>query len=492
MSSGETPDDVIRKGLPADWADVSRGPAVFELPGGWYDLMLRYAGMGQSNSLDELLRVTIGHESPTLAQIESGYIDEDFRDEYVNFYAKTYREIPSRCERLHFFVHSSPESEDYVGFVVLRPVIGRPVCRTLIRPPRHLRDSVSCLATGTATPWGYRKSIRCFPYISQDSQFGSCAHAALWMISLYFHLRFRRPRYHLSDFAQSARLHQDVHPAVPSGGLSLRQISAVLHDLDMTPVVYPLDQSLPDSAEGIACRYLNSGLPVMLLSEGAEAGHAQVLIGYGRDDYGLFFIYHDDQSGPYQVVRELPRSVDEEARGRDHKTINALIVPMPGRIYLSGEAAEAWANLIFKELIEQHVKDQPGLGQLADGLDGGQLRLRSYLTEVADYKRALRSRDLPDDVVVWHSGISTSHWLWIVELQDRGAADDGPRCVIGEIAIDATSDDNWINPLFGNLPGITVFWPSLGDDIEIADSIQDGTPYLSGSALHVRSDERDG
>ena len=262
----------------------------------------------------------------------------------------------------------------------------------------------------------------------------------------------------------------------------------------MTPVIYPLDDSLPDSADAIACRYLNSGLPVMLLNEGREAGHVQVLIGYGRDEQGLFFVYHDDQAGPYKVIRELRRMVEDAAEGdrRYHGTINALVVPMPGRIFLSGEAAEAWASLIFKELIEQHLNDRPTLDHLfRTASDNGRLRLRSYLTEVADYKRALRSRSLPSDVIVWHTGISTSHWLWIIELQDREAADHGPRCVIGEVAIDATSDDSWVNPLFGNLPGITVLWPSLGDDIELADSTQDGTPYLSGCALHVRSDGPD-
>jgi hypothetical protein len=479
---------VIRKGLPVDWANVARGPVTSELPGGWRDLMLRYAGMGPSDPLDEIFKVTVGRENPTLVQLESGYIDEDYRDEYINFYAKTYRELPTRCERLHFFDDSGSEREDYLGYVVLRPIIGRPVCRTMLRPPLQIRRWVSCVAIGSATPWGYRKNVRGFPYISQDAQFGSCAHAALWMIGLYFHLRYRRPRYHLSDLARSARVHQDVHPAVPSGGLTARQISAVLHDLDMTPVIYPLDESLPQNAESIACRYLNSGLPVMLLNEGQESGHAQVLIGYGRDDDGLFFVHHDDQAGPYKIMRRLPaiaEDAESNPRTRYRKTINALVVPMPGRIYLSGEAAEEWTRVIFEELIEHHRAEKPSLAGLAGGLEDGRLRLRSYLTEVADYKRELRFRDLPEDVVVWHTGISTSHWLWIVELQDRDAAAEGPRCVVGEVAIDATSDDHWINPLFGNLPALSVHWPSLGDDIEIADSTQDETPYLSGCALHV-------
>jgi hypothetical protein len=475
---------------------------------GWRELMLRYAGMGPAPPLDEIFNITVGRESPTRALLESGYIDEDFRDEYINFYAKAYRAIPSRCERLHFFDDRDPEREQYLGYVVLRPIIGRPVSRTMLRPPAKIVDHVSCMTTGSATPWGYRQSVRGFPFISQDAQFGSCAHAAIWMIGLYFHLRFHRPRYHLSDLARSARVHQDVHPAIPSGGLTPRQISAVLHDLEMTPVIYPLDVPLPDDPETIACRYLNSGLPVMVLTEGEESGHAQVLIGYGRDRDGLFFVHHDDQAGPYKITRHLgpqdperggslprlralrralegaPRMVRPERMGKG--TWRALVVPMPGRIFLSGEAAEKWGRLIFEETIEKN----PHLAALTGGLEKGHLRLRCYVTEAAEYMRGLRFRDLPQDVVIWHTGIYSSHWLWVIELQDRRAADIGPRCVLGEITIDATSDENWVNFLFGNLPGLTMHWPSLGDDIEIADSEQDATPYLTGCALHVASGVR--
>jgi Papain-like cysteine protease AvrRpt2 len=507
--AGETADKPISKGLPGDWANVARGPTPFVLPTpGWRQLMLRYAGMTPAAPLDHIFKVTVGHESPSRALLESGYIDEDFRDEYINFYAKAYRALPSRCERIHFYDNSDREQQRYLGYVVLRPIIGRPVSRTMLSPPREIAEHVSCLTTGSATPWGYRHRITGFPFISQDSQFGSCAHAAIWMIGLYFHLRFGRPRYHLSDLARSARVHQDVHPSIPSGGLTPRQISAVLHDLEMTPVIYPLDVMLPDHPETIACRYLNSGLPVMVLAEGEEFGHAKVLIGYGRDEKGLFFIHHDDQTGPYQVTRRLGPGVGgpRTARRRWHwsrrtrrraraeetpppvptrapGTWHALVVPMPGRIYLSGEAAEKWGRLIFEETIEKNEH----LGALAGGLESGRLRLRCYVTQASDYKRALRFREAHEDVVTWHTGIFTSHWMWVVEIQDRDAAEAGRRCVLGELAIDATSDENWVNFLFGNLPGLTMAWPSLGDDIEIADSGQEETPYLTGCALHVPS-----
>jgi hypothetical protein len=437
--------------------------------------------------------------------LEGGYIDEDFRDEFSHFYAQTHREIPSRCERLHFFGQTDKGERQYLGFVVLRPVVGRPVCRTALSPPPQLVPHISCVSTSTASPYGYPLGVRGFPFISQDSQYGTCAHAAIWMIALYFHQRWRRPRFHLSDLAGSARQHQDLLPSIPSGGLTLRQITAVLHDLQMPPVVYRVDRRLPpgETVESIARRYLNSRLPVLLLSEGETEGHARVLIGYGRDDRGLFFVHHDDQQGPYVVTDQLlpPNSTQvdetteiEEAAERaaengcerekgdeDRPRWHALVVPLPGRIYLAGEAAEKTGKLIFEERIDAHEH----LEHLKGGLDDGRLGLRTHVAPVPVYKRALRSRGIPDDVVTWHVNESASRWLWIVELQDCAAAAEGPECVIGEIAIDATSDDQWPNPLFGNLPGVVMRWPGIGDDIEWGESTQDGRPYLTGCALHA-------
>jgi hypothetical protein len=517
----------IPQGLPERWACLERGPVVFDLRDhGWLALMPRYAGMGPAPVLNCVFE-TVAKECPTHARLESGYIDEDFRDEYANFYAKTYRELPSRCERLHFF---DEPNDAYLGYVILRPIIGRPVSRTMLAPPAELRPHVSCTARGTATPWGVKLEVQGFPFISQDAQFGSCAHAAIWMVALYFHRRFRAPRYHLSDLADSASRHQDVLPAQPSGGLTGRQISAVLHDLNMTPVIYRIDESLPDRAESIACRYLNSGLPVILLNETERLGHSKVLVGYGRDEKGLFFVHHDDQKGPYRTTRNLliggddeggeepagdggpaeqpqaqtadhppptpsavaqggePRALDTpEATAASRHGNDRLVIPMPGRIYLSGEAAERWAAVIFKQLIEEQLKEgNEQLEPLLDGLrEGGPLRLRCYATESSEYMVALRARQPVSEVVNWHVGIPVSHWLWIVELQSRAAAAESTKCVLGEVAIDATSDEQWVNPLFGNLPGVVFFWPSLGDDIDVAASGQDLTPYATGCALHV-------
>ena len=91
---------------------------------------------------------------------------------------------------------------------------------------------------------------------------------------------------------------------------------------------------------------------------------------------------------------------------------------------------------------------------------------------------------MPTAVIPWHVSASASHWVWVVELQDRDLAAEGRRCVLGEVVIDATSDDQWPNPLFANLPGLLIRWPSLGDATEEAETEPLAQPYLTGCALH--------
>lgn len=131
--------------LPERWAEGSLPPVAFELPEGWAKIDERYRGMVTSPRppisgapLDAVFDVA-RRNGATRAYLEREYIDADFRDEFANFYAQTFRNIPDRCERLHFF-----DGTRYLGFIVMRPVLGQPVCRTLLQPPADLEPHVSC------------------------------------------------------------------------------------------------------------------------------------------------------------------------------------------------------------------------------------------------------------------------------------------------------------------------------------------------------------
>ncbi|MGD9711265.1 MAG: hypothetical protein AB7V46_04265 [Thermomicrobiales bacterium] len=191
--------------------------------------------------------------------------------------------------------------------------------------------------------------------------------------------------------------------------------------------------------EATLCRYLNSGLPIALMTP----GHLTALIGYGYENGDLFFVCSDDNVGAYK--RDTVR-----LSGKDKWTM--LLVPMPARILVPGAAAEIKARLVFSEQAGATEQTVPVL----DALAAGKLQFRTYAVDAADYKARLEKRGPGDDVVHHHRRVPASVWIWVTEFQLRDV-DAQPR-VVGEVAIDATSDPRDPQALFANLPGRVVSW----------------------------------
>jgi len=272
---------------------------VFDLRSGFSELHGAIEGLGldMTPALGDILR-TMEVMSATTAMLEAGYVDPDYRDEYVHYYAFTYRPLQTRCERLHFFRKRSDEDQ-YLGFCVLRPIRDHPVCRSVIVPPDELENYVSCTVSTTLHPMGKRLKVRGFPFMEQDSQYGRCAHASIWMVALYHHLQHGKPRRLVSDITRGAAMRSELRRSAPSEGLSVSQIGAALQHLGLDPIAYSTKglEERNSSISAAACRYLNSGMPVIV----ATQGHATVLIGYGRDTNGnVFFVRSDESRGPYQ------------------------------------------------------------------------------------------------------------------------------------------------------------------------------------------------
>jgi hypothetical protein len=294
------------------------------------------------------------------------------------------------------------------------------------------------------------------------------------MCSLYHHHVHGTPRAFVSDIGRGAE-QQEAGQPVPSLGLSSVQIAAGLREVGLSSFQYTVED-LPEDhkVEEVVCRYLNSRIPVIVGTDpvGELAGHAMVLIGYGRGGDGkLFFVQHDDSEGPYLRVT-------------DSTSWAALVVPVPGKIFVTGEQAEELGEFLFREVIGR----SPNLSDLGRQLDAQpkRFRLRTYVTEAADYKRDLQGRGLPQDVWISQIVRSTSRFIWVVELQDVDAARRGRDCVIGELAIDATSDPWTAGALFGNLPTTMFTVKELGATPELEPSPQTlGRFYASGAALHA-------
>ena len=442
-------------------------PRSYRLPAEWSELERALRHLDRTHPLSATLGLAKQHGA-ALAFLEPDYIDEDYRDEYVSFYASVFRQIEERTTRIHFFREPGAERRPrYIGFSVLRPIRTRPVGRTFLEPPAELLPHISCTARAVAHPYGQRLGVRAFPFMEQDARLGVCAHAGMWMVALYHHLVHDSPRRHMSDIIRAAEARLEPWRSIPSAGMSDEQVGVALTQLGFQLRTYAVRQPpRGQTIHQVVCRYLNSRLPVILTTK----RHLTVLIGYGRDPNGrLFFIQTDESETPYQRVYD-----DHDPLGR----WDLLFVPLPGRIYLSGETSEPIAQGLFNALLRR-----PEHAALRRLQDRRRLRLRSYVARAGRYKSRLRERGVPDDAASGHFFISTSNWVWVVELQDRKLARQGRRCVLGEIAIDATSDAFDPNPLLGHLPGRAYHWIDPRQH-PTERRIGSYDAYLTGAAIH--------
>lgn len=449
---------------------LSGEPAYFNLPAEWPALEAAIGADAApefgSRVLTEVLQ-RVGEHEPTRALLETDYIDADYRDEYTHFYSKTFQTLADRCRRLHFFKRlGEGPRERYLGYCVLRPLRSRPVGRTVLTPPDSVRSWISCSIRDVVHPYGQQLQTWGFPFMEQDTQLGVCAHASVWMVALYHHHAFRKPRRFMHDIADAAQTQRELWRPTPSEGLSDQQVSVALQQLDLEAITYVI-ASPPNnqSINRVICRYLNSRLPVILTTE----RHAVVLIGYGRDRKGrLFFVRQDDGHSPYERVYK-----DSDPLGK----WDLLFAPLPGKVYLAGESAEPFARRMLTSLLElaPHRRLRAGLPNY--------LRLRTYLISGGEYKSRLARRGVPALAIDAHRNVPTSNWIWVVELQDPELARRTLRCVIGEIAIDATSDSRDPNPLFANLADFSYVWEP-GSTEPLAKEVAYTAPYASGCALH--------
>jgi len=455
-------------------ADFGLGePRLLDLPREWATIERRYKPLGPSSPLEWVFE-HVRSLGASVALLEHQYLDRDYRDEYRQFYAKTFRWIPDRCERLHFWTRRNR----YLGYVSLRPIAGRPVGRTMLAPGPEFEDDVSCVAAGSASPYGIRNTIEAFPYISQDRQYGRCAHAVIWMIAQYHHLRFGAPQRFMSEIV-SAAASVEFGRVVPSDGLTDDQVGAALRYLDLGALQYGIgeeDDLTQSDLEKTLRRYLNSAMPVAL----ATPGHLTAVIGAGYERGRLEVISCDDEHGVY-MRRPIRFPTAEERSGeaeKDSDVWEMLLAPLPGRIYAPYEEVE-------KPILEE-LADLAARFTAPDLLGERRTRVREYVAEVRDYKARLRSRGLPQAVADAHAQVPSARWLWVVELQDAELAKRSPECVLGEIVVDATSDRDDLVFLYANLPGTRISWPGPRRNRQVVRVPAAGVqPYLTGTALNL-------
>ncbi|MEV6623852.1 hypothetical protein AB0M83_27185 [Amycolatopsis sp. NPDC051106] len=455
-------------------------------PGTLAFLVDRYCGtdpepVSRRRALINVIETALNNGART-AVIEYRYNDLDYQDEHSRFYSRTFRQYPGFTHRLHFFLEPPPtevyddhvaavfDDMQYLGYCVLRPVSGAPVGRTMLAVPDELAPHVACAATDVVNFFGKTYSVTAAPFMAQDSQLGICAHAAAWTVSYFHRLRYGSPR-HLPGAMAAAPMGTDLGRPVPSPGLTIGQLSAVLQNAGLPPLVYRPEMLRPtgETLESLACRYLDSALPVIV----GTHHHCFVLVGYkpgsGRNSEPQF-ICQDDEVGPYQLLPARTAFAGDPWQ--------CLVVPLPDQLYVPVERAEPIGRTRLEFDLTQSAENLWLRSGRAEGKE--LLRRLRKRNEVEYVTTAIRSTEFKqtrhhqlflDSVKHAYLRIPMPKWIWVVELVDRARFRRGEPAVLAEAVIDSTDHSRDMHVIAWRVPGLLRHWDS--DDDRIGDVLID-------------------
>jgi hypothetical protein len=306
----------------------------------------RYRPLGESRQLDRVFEVALS-AGATSVYLDRPYVDFDYRSDLSHFYGRAHRPPPPEVERLIFATDT-----EVIGTSVVRP-LPQQVGRTLLAPPLQERPYVTCVAEMPVHAFGFRWGASGYPFTSQDGEYGVCAHAAIWSIARYHHLRFGTDRHTTSGIIEAAGLRERPDKTARSEGLWAQDVVRALRGIGLPALQYDVER-IPgrETAHTIIHRYLNSGIPVGVLTR----QHMMVLIGYGIDEANRpFYIVSDDNHGAYERMRLVTEEDEEKVKEKNPEAeIDAwkmLVIPQPGRIHVNGEGAEARAEETFEDRV---------------------------------------------------------------------------------------------------------------------------------------------
>lgn len=451
--------------------------------------------------------------------VEERYLDPDYRSEFAAFWSKRFEERESRAKRLHFFadelgaddLHDLKGDHGYLGYSVFRPTPLGPVGRTVLKRPPKLDGAFLTQVHDRPSLFGNRLDIVGVPFQQQDGELLICAHTAAWLCHYVAQDRGIIGRHTTADIVAMPSVEGSRHRPVPSTGLTSEQLQGVFSTLNIPAFFYDVEdlpeppsqvprreheedgtyqaEVLREQILQVVCKYINSGFPVVVLTENGAA-HAFTIVGWQKTADRIRLIACDDQYGPYEVIDD-PLAKPEHRAGQ----WKSLMLPLPEKVFLTGEAAEIAARgtvlltaAEYQELDDPEVDDPQANDMSRVGANLQELRgpvsVRARLVEGRRYKEMLQKQERSSAPLRLLRLAHLPHWVWLIEFHDRAARDDhkvpGP-CVLAEFVYDSTSHDD--NPMVDLLSTTSlaadVGLSRQGEPDDIATAEGDGAPWRS-------------
>jgi hypothetical protein len=306
-----------------------------------------------SDQIDYLARYCKRLGAQTVVR-EEHYIDRHFLDEHALYYCRNFHPPPSHVRRFHLFARAFTEtdlsalfasraelprraaarmeqalSQDYLGFISIRPIPAAPVGRTVLR---RLEDGEQrdIWATGSHDVHLANLTLRVngLAFQQQDVAVGACATAALWsaLSRVTRHEGMRAPTPAEVSEAASRHLLANGRTLPAVAGLTVEQLSEAIRCSGFAPEAVRAD-AMPEFFVVALHTYLLSGIPVVLALLGPEGGHAVTAVGFQavrtpdpllqtsipvRSARMKKIYIHDDRLGPYarSFLKPVPRTDD--------------------------------------------------------------------------------------------------------------------------------------------------------------------------------------
>jgi hypothetical protein len=414
-------------------------------------------------SAEEVILLLEAHLSTDVKSIliETGYVDRDYRSTYYSFYSKKGLKYSAFCARLHFFkegvqlnnrlelVSSIASVEDrYVGYMVLRPTQIAPIGRTVLSVhAKQDMDGAIIESRHHVHVLGYRFEVMGFPYMQQHTDISVCAHVVCWSILRHYSQRHYRYAEFLVDDITQMSSPSKVGGLMPSRGLRVEQACRIFTHAGLYPDVYRKEDFKGDEFYRILHGYVESGFPIFAAMH--EKQHAVTVIGHGKPDKtgldgcdeDILFSWQatnslvviDDNHMPYLLIDCL------DAGPYKLTEIDAFVVPLPEKIYLPYEAAEAQVVSVLR-----YGFDRMDFSNLY----GHQPVVRCFATTTPNFRKYLRDQQsaYPPNLFQALMNIVLPQFVWVAQVSTVNEWQQNR--VEATFLLDATASAAEENPFF--------------------------------------------
>jgi hypothetical protein len=474
----------------------------------------------------------------TVAVLELDYFDLDYRSEFSATHELSFAALAPQVSRLHFFNTERPgkptslrdfvskSKSSYLGYVVIRPQDPPSIGRSLVSPvgiceelaePTSMAKHVRTAVNEHTELFGVPLCAVGVPFMEQDGHLLRCAHVTAWMTHYTSVLRGvvpRRPSAHFNSAEDPLRAYGRSYP---SDGLTSFSQGQILRKLDLPPEVVDevelmrpralswydrkelidavsgedLGQTLlnriwlAENLTSTICRYLNSGIPVILNC----ADHSQVVCGYFREEDMaessikdrpvaqtdvVAFLVQDDQIGPYRMVR-VEKILDQVLNADEPVSV---LIPLPRGLWLSGQSAEIAGATVFASIVKARCESyaqRPAdmrpppeefesvgrqLGSLIEVIGGrrhDRLAIRTYAMTGSDFKQEFATRIEDEEAAKVLGYTRLPKYVWVVEILDKDLRAKDSPAVIGTVILDGSAVSDGVTrpprPLMAQMPG---------------------------------------